>query len=154
MGKIKGIEREISMDHLENINLFNAYYEIKAIDRKIELLLTLRATADGIKPNRLKEILVDGGFRENDIILNAIIKKDKYTESLQALYKSKNAYEKYILDEIDRLKFVQPQMAIIYLREYEKLKWGDIAKKMNYSEKQVRRYYNKYKEDKYGRNKV
>ena len=135
------------MDHLENLNLFSAYSEIKAIERKIELLLTLRATADGIKPNRLKEILVDGGFRENDVLLNAIIKKDKYTESLQVLYKTKNAYEKYILDEIDRLKIVFPQTAIVFMREYEKKKWRDIAKEMNYSEKQVRRYYNKYKED-------
>ena len=135
------------MDHLENLNLFSAYNEVKAIDRKIELLLTLRATADGIKPNRLKEILVDGGFRENDVLLNAIIKKDKYTESLQTLYKEKNAFEKYIIDEIDRLKMVYPQTAIIYLRDYEKKKWNDIAKQMNYSEKQVRRYYNKYKED-------
>lgn len=134
------------MDHLENINLFSAYYEIKAIDKKIDLLLTLRATTEGIKPNRLKEILVDGGFGESDAILNAIIKKDKYTESLQALYKSKNAYEKFILDEIDRLKMVYPQTAIIYLRDYEKKKWKDIAKEMNYSEKQVRRYYNKSKE--------
>ena len=135
------------MDHIENLNIFSAYHEIKAINSKIDLLLTLRATTEGIKPNRLKEILVDGGFRENDVILNAIIKKDKYTESLQALYKSKNAYERYILDEIDRLKMIYPQTAIIYLRDYEKRKWNDIAKEMNYSEKQVRRYYNKYKEE-------
>lgn len=136
------------MDHLKNLNIFNAYYEIKSIERKIDLLLTLRTTTEGIKPNRLKEILVDGGFRENDVILNAIIKKDKYTESLQMLYKEKNAYEKYILEEIDRLKLIYPQMAIVYFRDYEKLKWNDIAAKMNYSEKQIRRYYNKYKENK------
>lgn len=132
---------------MEQISIFTAYYEIKAIERRIDLLLTLRATTEGIKPNRLKEILVDGGFRENDVILNAIIKKDKYTESLQLLYKEKNAYEKYILDEIDSLKSNDPSLAIAYLREYEKLKWNDIAKRMNYSEKQVRRYYNRYKEE-------
>ncbi len=131
---------------MNNLNIFNAYYEIKAIERKIDLLLTLRATTEGIKPNKLKEILVDGGFRENDVILNAIIKKDKYTESLQMLYKEKNAYEKYILEEIDRLKLIYPQTAIVYFRDYEKLKWNDIAKRMNYSEKQVRRYYSNYKE--------
>lgn len=131
----------------ESLTIFKAYYEIKSINSKIDLILTLRATASGMKTNKLKEILVDGGFKENDIILNAIIKKDKYTESLQALYKSKNAYEKFILEEIDRLKILQPQMVIIYLRDYEKLKWKDIAKKLNYSEKQVRRYYNKYQEE-------
>jgi len=134
------------MEHINNLNIFNAYYEIKSIERKIDLILTLRSTTEGIKPNKLKEILVDGGFRENDMILNAIIKKDKYTESLQILYKEKNAYEKYILEEIDRLKLIYPQMAIIYFRDYEKMKWNDIAKKMNYSEKQVRRYYNNYKD--------
>lgn len=134
------------MENIKNLNIFNAYYEVKAIERKINLLLTLRATTESIKPNKLKEILVDGGFRENDMILNAIIKKDKYTESLQILYKEKNAYEKYILEEIDRLKLIYPQTAIIYFRDYEKLKWNKIATKMNYSEKQVRRYYNDYKE--------
>ena len=124
------------MDHLENLNLFNAYYEIKAIEKKIELLLTLRATAEGVKPNKLKEILVDGGFRENDILLNAIIKKDKYTESLQALYKSKNAYEKFILDEIDRLKNNQPQLVVKYYRDYEKKSWEEISRLTHYSLRQ------------------
>ena len=71
------------MEGIDDLDIFKAYYEMKSIDRKIDLILTLRETAEGIKPNRLKEILVDGGFRENDMILNAIIKKDKYTESLQ-----------------------------------------------------------------------
>ena len=33
-------------------------------------------------------------------------------------------------------------------RDYEKLKWNDIAAKMNYSEKQIRRYYSNYKNKK------
>ena len=131
------------MDHLENLTIFNAYYEIKAIDKKIDLLLTLRATAEGIKPNKLKEMLVDGGFRENDIILNAIIKKDKYTESLQALYKSKNAYERFILEELDRLKLGQPHLAIKYYRDYEKLNWQQIAKKTHFSIRQCHNLYKK-----------
>ena len=131
------------MDHLENLNLFNAYYEIKAIEKKIELLLTLRATAEGVKPNKLKEILVDGGFRENDILLNAIIKKDKYTESLQALYKSKNAYEKFILDEIDRLKNNQPQLVVKYYRDYEKKRWEEISRLTHYSLRQCHYLYKK-----------
>ena len=136
------------MEGIDDLDIFKAYYEMKSIDRKIDLILTLRETAEGIKPNRLKEILVDGGFRENDMILNAIIKKDKYTESLQILYKERNAYEKYILEEIDRLKLIFPEMAIVYFRDYEKLKWNDIAAKMNYSEKQIRRYYSNYKNKK------
>ena len=139
------------MDHL---SIFTAYYEIKAIERKIDLLLTLRATTEGIKPNRLKEMLVDGGFRENDVILNAIIKKDKYTESLQLLYKEKNAYENYILKEIDNLKLKDPCLAIAYLRDYKRLKWNEIAKEINYSERQTRRYYKQYEEEKYGRSEV
>ena len=131
------------MDHIQDLNLFSAYYEIKAIDRKIDLLLTLRATLEGIKPNKLKEMLVDGGFRENDIILNAILKKDKYTESLQALYKEKNAYEKYILDEIDRLKLSHPQMVVKYYRDYEKLNWEEISRKTHYSLRQCHNLYKK-----------
>ena len=128
------------MDHL---SIFTAYYEIKAIERKIDLLLTLRATTEGIKPNRLKEMLVDGGFRENDVILNAIIKKDKYTESLQTLYKEKNAYEKYILDELDRIKTNEPDLVIKYYRDYERLGWKDIARKTHFSLRQCHNLYKK-----------
>ena len=129
------------MDHFENLNIFSAYYEIKAIERKIDLLLTLRATTESIKPNRLKEILVDGGFRENDVLLNAIIKKDKYTESLQALYKSKNAYEKYILDELDRMQYTQPELVVRYYRDFKKLNWNEITRKTHYSLRQCHRLY-------------
>ena len=131
------------MDHLENLNLFSAYYEIKAIDKKIELLLTLRATTEGIKPNKLKEILVEGGFRENDALLNAIIKKDKYTESLQVLYKEKNAYEKYILDELDRIKTNEPDLAIKYYRDYKKMSWEEISRKTHFSLRQCHNLYKK-----------
>lgn len=131
------------MDHLENLSLFSAYYEIKAIDKKIELLLTLRATTEGIKPNKLKEILVEGGFRENDALLNAIIKKDKYTESLQVLYKEKNAYEKYILDELDRIKTNEPDLAIKYYRDYKKMSWEEISRKTHFSLRQCHNLYRK-----------
>lgn len=130
------------MDHLENLNLFSAYSEIKAIERKIDLLLTLRATQEGIKPTRLKEILVDGGFRENDIILNAILNKDKYTESLNVLYKQKNAYDKYILEELDRLKLTNPQLQIKFYRDYKKMSWKDISRKTHYSIRQCHNLYN------------
>lgn len=129
--------------NLENITIFSAYSEIKAIERKIDLILTLRATTEGIKPNRLKEILVDGGFRENDIILNAIIKKDKYTESLNALYKSKKAYEEYIFDELKRLKLTEPQIEVKYYRDYLKMSWKDISKKTHYSIRQCHNLYSK-----------
>ena len=128
-------------EHLENITIFNAYNEIKAIDKKIDLILTLRETIGGIKPNRLKDILVDGGFRENDVILNAILKKDKYSESLQVLYKQKNAYEKYILDEIDRLKLTEPQIVVRFYRDYKKMSWEQIRKKTHYSLRQCHRLY-------------
>lgn len=131
------------MDHLENLNIFSVYYEIKAIDKKIELLLTLRATTEGIKPNKLKEILVEGGFRENDALLNAIIKKDKYTESLQVLYKEKNAYEKYILDELDRIKTNEPDLAIKYYRDYKKMSWEEISRKTHFSLRQCHNLYRK-----------
>lgn len=130
---------------IENLTLFKAWSEIEGIDNKINLIKTLRETAGSLSASQLKEILVQGGFKGNDAMLNAISKKDGYTKSLQILYKSKNAYEKYILDEIDRLKISEPHIAIGYLRDYKKEKWDKIAKKMNFDKRQCQRYYDEYK---------
>lgn len=130
---------------IENLTIFKAWNEIKGIDNKIDLIKTLRETNADISSSKLKEILVQGGFKGNDAMLNALSKKDGYSKTLQNLYKSKNAYEKFILDELDRLKLLEPHIAIGYLRDYKREKWNKIERAMNLDKRQCQRYYAEYK---------
>jgi hypothetical protein len=130
---------------ITGLTIVEAWSELKSTDNKIDLLETLRTTKKGIKNIKLKEILVSGGKVNNSGILNAIIECDEYSEQLHELYKAKNAYEKYIFEEVDRLKRTNPSIVIGFLKEYQKLNWEEISKITIYSIAQARRYYDDYK---------
>ena len=134
----------------QELTLVGAWNELKAINNKIDLKKTLRDINGSIKAVKLKDIITSGGSCNNDALLNVIIGDDKYSEELQNLYKSKNAWEKYILNEIDRLQFSKPSIVIGFLKEYQKMKWNEIVdffEKKDYpiSYSQVRRYYDEFK---------
>jgi hypothetical protein len=127
------------------LTVTRAWSELKSLDNQIDLLETLRATKTDVKGVKLKEILVSGGKVNNSAILNAIISTDKYSNQLHELYKAKNAYEKYILEEVDRVKRDNPSIVIGFLKDYQKMNWNEISKILNYSERQLRRFYDEYK---------
>ena len=127
------------------MTIMQAWNELKGIEYRINLFETLREVNGDLKASKIKEILVEGGFITNNEMLNIISKKDEYTERLQSLYQSKRAYEEFIEKEITRLKISDIHIVVGFLNEYKKLKWKDIAKKLNYSDKQVRRFYDEYK---------
>lgn len=131
---------------MNGISITKAWNELKRIDNEISLLETLRAIkGTSIKANQLKEILVSGGVVNNNAIYNSIMGKDEYTDDLKKLYLERNAYETYILNELDRIKISEPSIAIAFLKEEQKLIWKDIAKIMGYSIRQSQRYYDTYK---------
>ena len=130
-----------------NLSIIEAWNELDGINNQINLFETLKETNNEETPKsvRLKEILVSGGKVNNDTICNAIINTDKYSEKLLSLYISKTAYEKYILEEIRRLKISAPAVCIAFLKEYQKLTWKEMTKVMDYSIAQCRRYYDEFK---------
>ena len=132
---------------IETLTIVEAWNKLKAVENEISLLETLRATKDkkNIKATSLKDMIVSGGGFSNDALINALTIIDEYTERLQALYTQKNAYEKFILDEINRLKISNQGIVIGFLKEHQRMKWNEIADYMIYSEKQCRRFYSEYK---------
>ena len=128
------------------MTIIQAWGEIVGLNNKINLFETLREVNGDIKSSKVKEILVQGGFINSNSMLNIIMKKDEYTDRLKALYDSKRAYEEYIEREIDRLKVTDIQLAVAFLKDYKKMKWQDIAKRLSYSKAQTRRFYDEYKE--------
>ncbi len=129
------------------MTIIQAWGEIVGLNNKINLFETLREVNGDIKSSKVKEILVQGGFINSNSMLNIIMKKDEYTDRLKALYDSKRAYEEYIEREIDRLKVTDIQLAVAFLKDYKKMKWQDIAKRLTYSKAQVRRYYDEYRKN-------
>jgi len=130
---------------IEHLTIMQAWKELIGINYRINLFETLREVNGDIKSSKVKEILVKGGFISNNAMLNAIIKKDEYSDRLKGLYDSKKAYEDFIELEIERLKVSDIHLAVAFLKEYKKMKWNDIAKQLDYSNAQVRRYYDEYK---------
>lgn len=130
---------------VEHLTIMQAWQELIGINYRIDLFETLREVNGDVKSSKVKEILTTGGFISNNAMLNAILKKDEYSDRLKSLYDSRKAYENFIEKEIDRLKITDINLAVAFLKEYKKLKWKEIAKQLSYSEKQVRRYYDEYK---------
>ncbi len=128
------------------MTIIQAWEEIIGLNNKINLFETLREVNGDVKSSKVKEILVQGGFINSNSMLNIIMKKDEYTDRLKSLYDSKKAYEDYIEKEIDRLRVTDIQLAVAFLKDYKKMKWKDIGKRLNYSDRQIRRFYMEYKE--------
>ena len=130
---------------IEHMTIIQAWQEVISLNNKINLFETLRDVNGDIKSSKAKEILVQGGFINSSSMLNIIMKKDEYTDKLKSLYESKKAYEEFIEKEIELLKIKDIQLAVAFLKDYKKMKWQDIAKRLDYSKAQVRRYYDEYK---------
>lgn len=128
-----------------HLTIMQAWQELIGINYRIDLFETLRETNGDIKSSKVKEILTSGGFITNNAMLNAIMKKDEYSDRLRILYNSRKAYENFIEKEIERLKIADIHLAVAFLKEYKKQKWKEIAKKLDYSIAQTRRFYDEYK---------
>lgn len=127
------------------LTIIEAWDALNKINNDIDLLETLIKTRLDISASKLKEILVSCTFTNNDRFINSIASKDEDIVRLSLKYQSKNAYENYIRNEINRLKLSDMSLCIAFLKEYKKLTWEEIAKEMTYSIKQCKRYYDEYK---------
>lgn len=135
-----------------NLDLIGAWNELNRINNRMKLIEELIQVRYGISASKLKEVVIDVSFNSNDKFLNAVIFKEKEAPEYRELYKSRNAYENYVLDEIDRMKLSQPALCIAFLKEYKRLTWKQIAKEMNFSERQCQNYYyNEYLPKKKGK---
>lgn len=124
-----------------NLDLITAWNKLNKINNRIDLKKTLIATRTDIKANKLKEILVQCSVGNNDLIISLIHSNDKDIIELGELYMSKYGYEKFIFNEIKCMKASEEALCVGFLKEYEKLTWKKIAKRLNFSERQCQRYY-------------
>lgn len=86
------------------------------------------------------------GFRISDKYTHYLIKDNQLDEKIFALEKEINAYEKYIINEMERINKAGKNYLIMYYRDVEHLSWNKISRLTNYSIRQCHRLYGKKNE--------
>ena len=105
MGEIKGIEREISMDHL---TISKAKIIREQLMNELELYLEQKEI-NFIKTQPTSPVMRDiiegksDGFKISDKLTHYLVKDEQLDEKIFALQKSINSYEKFIINEMERI---------------------------------------------------
>jgi len=129
----------------KELTLVEAWNELNKVNNRIDLLETQMKLAGDISSSKLKEIMTQCSFSNNDRFINTIISNDKRIDEWVELRWAKVEYETIIENEINRTKLSEPAICIAFLKEYMKKTNEEVAKEMGYSKSQVKRYYAEYK---------
>jgi hypothetical protein len=133
------------MDHL---TIEGAKIEKEKLVKELELYLELKE-ANFIKTQPKSPIMKDivegksDGFRISDKMTHYLVKDEQLDEKIFALQKSINAYEKFIIEQMEIINKAGGNYLIKYYRDVEKFSWNKISRLTNYSLRQCHRLYNK-----------
>lgn len=130
---------------IEELSIVEVWNRLNKIDNQIDYIQTEIANNYNISASKLKEVLVSCSSNANSNMINSIIRTDKLFTQLRKLYVDRNNCENYIYKEIDRMKLSEPALTIAFMKDYKRMTWNQIAKEMDYSVAQVRRYCDEYK---------
>lgn len=83
------------------------------------------------------------GFKISDKYTHYLIKDEKLDEKIFALQKEINAYEKFIINEMERINKAGGNYLIKYYRDVEKFSWNKISRLTHYSLRQCHNLYKK-----------
>lgn len=83
------------------------------------------------------------GFAISDKFTHYLVKDENLDEKIFALQKSINAYEKFIINEMERINKAGGHYLIKYYRDIEHFGWNKISRLTNYSLRQCHRLYSK-----------
>ena len=83
------------------------------------------------------------GFRISDKFTHYIIKDEGLDEKIFTLQKSINSYEKFIINEMERINKAGGSYLIKYYRDVEHFSWQKISNLTHYSLRQCHNLYKK-----------
>lgn len=132
------------MDH---ITISKAKIEKDKLINELELYLEQKEI-NFIKTQPKSPIMKDiiegksDGFRISDKYTHYIIKDNEFDEKIFALEKEINAYERFIINEMERINNAGGDYLIKYYRDVEKFSWNKISQLTHYS---IRHCHNLYK---------
>ena len=90
---------------------------------------------------KLKEIMVDGGFKDWDPFMSYMIKDEECDKEIYLLQKELNNYQTWFTNEMIRMLKYEDLPLIVYLKEEENKSWKDIDKFLHYAEGTTKKRY-------------
>ena len=90
---------------------------------------------------KLKEIMVDGGFRDWDPFMSYMIKDEECDKEIYLLQKELNNYQTWFTNEMLRMLKYDDLPLIVYLKEEENKSWRDIDNFFHYAEGTTKKRY-------------
>jgi len=137
---------------INKLGMVEAYNEIKKLENKKQLLIGLYCQKYNITGTRTKEIIVSGGSKLVDAMLQKVIKHDDYITSIININLSIASWDEYLNQEISlRLAVDDITPVILFLKDYINLEtgkfrnWKEVSKEVNYSERKCQELYYAYK---------
>ena len=144
MGEVERV-KGVSMEHL---TISKAKIEKDKLVNELELYLEQKEV-NFIKMQPKSPIMRDiiegksDGFKISDKYTHYLIKDEKLDEKIFALQKEINAYEKYIINEMERINRAGGNYLIKYYRDVEHFSWNKISRLTHYSIRQCHNLYKK-----------
>ena len=133
---------------MEHLTISQAKIEKTKLENELELYLEQKEV-NFIKTQPKSPIMKDiiegksDGFRVSDKFTHYLIKDNEFDDKIFALQKSINSYEKFIINEMERINKAGGHYLIKYYRDIEKFSWNKISRLTNYSLRQCHRLYAK-----------
>ena len=133
-------------------DLTDTYYEIQRLENKKKKYIELYCIRHNITASELKDVIVSGGTRLADAMLNKVIKTDEYLQEIEQIKKEIACLSEYLNKEIATMLLKGDDTpAIIFLRDFKdvekkrNLTFQEIADKIYSTERTVKRKYYDYK---------
>jgi hypothetical protein len=121
---------------------------IKQLENELELYLEKKQiNFEKTQPSctKLKDIIVNKGNTIFDSFTTYMIKDEECDDRIYELKGKILAYEKYLNNELDRMREYDDIPLIIYLKEERQWNWRDIDKYLNLGEDYSRTKYKRFK---------
>ena len=90
---------------------------------------------------KLKEITVDGGFKDWDPFMSYMIKDEECDKEIYILQKELNNYQTWFTNEMLRMLKYEDLPLIVYLKEEENKSWREIDNFLHYAEGTTKKRY-------------
>jgi hypothetical protein len=133
---------------ISNMTITDINNEIKKLENQLIYWLNRKEQIFNLTQPQVTDFTkekVKGNTRE-DKFASYVIKNEVIDPHIEEIQNEIEALATYIDSELERIEEYDPLMRqIIKLKEVDKLIWNDIAIKVNYSERQCRRIYIKWK---------
>lgn len=136
------LQNKLSIRETKNI--------IKQLQNELELYMEKKQiNFDRTQPSssKIKEVITSRSNSIFDSFTSYMIKDEECDDKIYALKDSILAYEKYLNNELNRMREYDDVSLIVYLKEEEQWGWGEIDKFLNLGYDYSRTKYKRYKKE-------